>query len=132
MQQPLRKSLVLAVCGQEIAVEIDFRFIETMERVFGQSADMLIPLFIDVGQVQRRHTADVIAELIGRKVGVELKRAEVREFVITATADEYFVLATQLQLALLFILRHMPGENFDQGVESLKGSKKKPEAPPGS
>lgn len=130
----LRKTLVLEVLGEEVTVDVDFRMIETMERVFGQSADMLIPLFTDVGQVQRRHVADVVAELLGRKLTVTLKRQDVREYIITAPAEDYFVIATQLQLALLFILKHMAADQFDAGTEAIgRGSKKKdPGNPEGS
>lgn len=130
MRKPLRKSLTLELLDQVHTVEVDFRLIELMERAFNQSADMILTSFVVVEKVQRRHVADIVAEMLGRKLDVNLKRSDIREAVLTMDTEPYIALAVQIQAALLFILKHMTGEEYDQTMAQIAESRKKKTSEP--
>jgi hypothetical protein len=125
----LRKSLVLEILGEEVAIEVDFRLVELFERVWNAPADKLVPLFMAMDGVQRNKVADAMADLIGRKAGVEMTRTQIREAVITAPAVEFYGWVGLFSNALLFTLRHMTGEEYDQVLRELKEQRTKKKTP---
>lgn len=121
----LRKTLVLNLCGEEVAVEVDFRLVEAFERGFGVSADALLEVFSNKVRVQRRHVAEVLVEVMAR-MRPEWKRADVREEALTLSPIDFAVLVSQLNTGLLFTLRQMTPEEFDAIAAELSSGKKKP------
>lgn len=130
----LRKPLVLEFLGEEISVEVDFRLLEVIERVFDAEVSALLPLLADVGRVQRRLVSEVMADLLTRRAGNTWSRLDIREEVMTMNVDHYTILVAQLVTAVMFTLRHMTSEQYDQTMKELgegqKGSKKKAQKPP--
>ena len=115
--QPIRKTLVLPLFGDEVTVDVDFRIIEIIERVFDLSADAVISLFSDGRRVQRRHVADVIVGWLAFKE-LGMKRREIREHVMTCPADALAVYTTSIYAALLFVLNYF--DKFDPKANAKK------------
>lgn len=126
----LRKSLALELLGEEVTIEVDFRLLEIIERVFDVEVSALLPLMADVGRVQRRYTAEVLADALTRRAGNAWSRTEIREEVMTMGVEEYTLLVAKLGAAVLFTLRHMTSDEYDKTMAELaegqKGAKKKP------
>jgi hypothetical protein len=122
--KPLRRVLDIELLTAEFKVDVDFRLIEVLERAFGMSADALVDIFLQRMRVQRRHVADVLAEILPR-AGATQTRTEIREAVITLDLEAFAVLVSQLQAALLFIIKHMTPEEFDKVSSELDSTKKK-------
>lgn len=121
----LRKVVVLSLLEQEFQVDADFRAVEVLERNFDLSADALIGLFGNRARVQRGTVASVVAELLARS-GCKVPRAEVREAIICLDVLEFAVILDQLQSVLLFTLKQMSAEEFDDITRELDTAKKKP------
>jgi hypothetical protein len=136
MGAPIRKSLVIPVFDQDVTIDIDFRIIEIVERVFDLSADAVIAMLSDARRVQRHKVADIVTEWLAfRDLG--LKRREIREHVMAAPSEVLTIYITSIYTALLFMLNYFdrkdPKENakkFDELVESDEWPRLKREASP--
>lgn len=120
----LKRTLVIPVLDQEVTVDVDFRVIETIERVFDMNADAVVALFSDSRKVQRNKVADVIVGWLAFK-DLGVKRRDIREAVITATPDLMSLYTTSIYAALLFVLnyydRNDPVENAKKFDELIAG-----------
>lgn len=132
----LKKTLVLPVLDQEVAVDVDFRVIEIVERTFELSADAVITLLNDSRRVQRNKVADIVVSWLEyRELG--LKRREIREYVMRAAPELLAVYVTSIYASLLFMLNYYdkkdPAENarkFDELMESDEWPKWKKDEDP--
>ncbi len=120
----LKKTLVIPLLDDDVIVDVDFRVIEIVERVFDMSADAVILLLNDTRRVQRNKIADVITGWLAFK-DLGMKRREIREHVISASPEALSVYVTSVYAALLFTLNYFdkksPEENakkFDELISS--------------
>lgn len=114
MTKPIRKSLAIPLFDEEVHIDVDFRIIEHVERVFNVTAEIAAAVELAPGRVRRHTVADVICLwLQGRELPQNWKRGEIREHVILADAEQMNVYVGCIQAAVLYILRHISGEQFD-------------------
>jgi hypothetical protein len=136
MAATLRKSIALHIRGQEIAVDVDFRLLEIIERTFGRSLDQIVVENADPSQFQRRHAAQIVVDWLelfrGDLFTGESKwaRIDVREFVLTMPPDAYVFLVAAILAAVLYARKEMTAEEFEKAkgelAEAQSGKKKAP------
>src|SRR5688572_1193964 len=131
----LKRTLTFPILDQEVTVDVDFRVIETVERVFDMNADAVVALFSDADgrRVQRNKVADVIVGWLAFK-DLGIKRRDIREAVITALPDLMRLYTTSIYAALLFVLNYYnrtdPADNarrFDELVAGPDWPSNKPQ-----
>lgn len=124
-EKTLRKSILLTVLEEEVSVDVDFRLLELLERVFDAgSVDRVVPLLVDPTSVPRSKVADVIADLLMRKASNKLTRSEIREDVITSDLPTvYSGNVAALFAAACYALKQVGSDEFDKinaGAQALK------------
>lgn len=106
---PMRANIDLEVCGEEVSFDIDWRIIEIVERTFGAVAD-LVASDVLVRNPTRYQVADVIIEWIR---GTNLKKSDVRQYVMTASQEELQTYIGAIQGAVLYSLSYIDEEQLD-------------------
>jgi hypothetical protein len=126
-----KKTLILPLFDKEVAVDVDFHFIQVVETVYGLSADAVIALLSDSGKAQRHKIAEVVAGWLASK-NLGFKRSEILQHVATSKPDLLALYVANVYGALLFVLnffdRNDPEANerkFDELVASDKWPKRK-------
>lgn len=90
---------------------VDFRIIEIIERVFDANAEMIVSITLaNPVKVRRTQIADVIAEWLS--LDGQYKRREVREYVITAPAENIRQYVGCIQAAVLWSLAYIDDDQF--------------------
>lgn len=98
--------------GDSLTMEVTFRIIEIVERVYNQNADLVVSIDLATpSRMLRSKIADVIAEWVGTR-HTNFKRSEIREFVITRPPDELNVYAGCIQAAVMYSLKYINDDEF--------------------
>lgn len=136
--KPLRGSVEIPIQDDELSIDINWRVIEQVERVFGVLAD-LVASEVLVRNPTRHKVAEVIALWCS---GHGMRRRDIIEEVMTADADDLQRYIGAIQGAVLYVLRHIDrdqmrklaaGEDLDDGDDEEgedDDSKKKAVATP--
>ena len=109
-EKPLRKTLELPIFDDTVEVDVDFRLIETVERVFGTVADIVAGDTL-VHNPRRYQIAEVIASWVRSR---EHKRKDVHEHVITAPPERLQVYIGAIQGAVLYSLSYVSEDELDK------------------
>lgn len=126
MAGQLKKTLELVISGKTIPIDVDFRVIEVVERVYGANADLVAS--VDLAnpiRVQRYKVANVIANWLSA-LNTGLNRDEIKEAVVTASIEELTKFTGAIQAAILFSLKYIDDEQF----AALARGDDLPDAPP--
>lgn len=113
MSKQMKKTLELPLPdGDVLTMEVTFRIIEIVERVYQRNADMVVSIDLANPQLMlRSKIADVIAEWISMR-HTEWKRSEIREWVITRPPLELNVYAGCIQAAVMYSLKYIDDAQF--------------------
>lgn len=138
MGKQLRKTLEVPIFDEPVLVDVSFRIIEVVERIYSTNADMVS---VDLGnpvRVQRHKVAAVMAEwLRGREKELGHSRAEIIEHVTTAPPDRLNVYVGSIQGAILYSLKYINddqlaalsrGEDLPDDDDDDAGGKQSPKA----
>jgi len=141
MANQMKKTLELPLPdGETLTMEVTFRIIEIVERVYQKNADMVVS--VDLASpihMLRSKIADVISEWVATRQ-TNFKRSEIREFVITRQPMDLNVYAGCIQAAVMYSLKYIDddqfakltrGEDLDEPTpkkESKRGKGKAPAA----
>lgn len=111
----LKKTLELPLPNDEtVTLTVDFRIIEVVERVYNQNADIVASVDLATpSRMLRSKIAAVIVEWLSLK-DHGYKRAEIKEFVITAPPPLLNVFSGCIQAAVLYSLKYINDEEFDK------------------
>lgn len=130
--KPLKATLEIPYDGDYVSVDIDWRVIEQVERIYGDLADTVAGKTL-VNNPLRHKIAEVISSWLSSK---GYKKRDVYQEVILADKDTVRAYVGCIQGAVLYMLRYI---NDEQLVILMKGEdlpddedhddKKKPEKP---
>lgn len=143
MAKPLRKSVSFELLGEEVRVDLNFRVIQVLERVYDANLDHVIAFELAIpARVKRSKVAEAIADWLETQgIDRDWKRREVLEHVMGAPVEQLNKYIGCLQAAALFCLRGPDGlpQIDDEGIALLMEGKDlpsklekkaEPEAPP--
>lgn len=116
MRKDIRKTIDVPLFGDSVPVDVTFKIIEIVERVYGQTADLVAStLLTDPRQTLRHKVADVIVAWVGNRESLgEYSRTELRGEIMTAPVDVFRVYVGAIQAAVLYSLRYVTEQQFDQ------------------
>ena len=114
MAKQLRKTLEIPLPdGDTAAVDVNFRIIEIVERVYNSSADVVASVDLaSPRSMLRSKIAAVIVDWL-TTTEVDFKRSELREHIITAEPKLLNVYSGCIQAAVLYSLKYIDEEQFD-------------------
>jgi len=113
--------------GETATLNVDFRIIEIVERVYNQNADLVASVDLSTpSRMLRSKIAAVIVEWLAVKE-TGFKRSEIKEFVLTASPPMLNVFSGCIQAAVLYSLKYIDDDQFDKlkRGEDLEASVKK-------
>ena len=109
-EKPLRATIEVPIGDDDVAVDINWRVIEQVERVFGVLAD-LVASDILVNYPTRHKVAEVIALWCA---GPDHRRKDVIEEVMTADTKTLQRYIGAIQGAVLYVLRHVEKDQMEK------------------
>ena len=114
-KRQLKKTLDLPLPdGETTTINVDFRIIEIVERVYNQNADLVASIDLATpARMLRSKVAAVIVEWLATKE-TGFKRSEIKEFVITAPPPMLNVFSGCIQAAVLYSLKYIDEDQFDR------------------
>lgn len=136
MSKPLKSTLEIPLDDDEILVDVNWRVIEQVERVFGTLADLVAS--DTLVNNPRRHTVAEVIALWAQSRGY--RRREVLEMVMTSDHQTLQRYIGAIQGAVLFVLRHVDEKDMkrlasgldlddqEEAEEKPKKGKEKPKA----
>lgn len=119
--------------GDALALDVDFHLIEVVERAWGMSADGVIAELQIVERIPRFRVAEVLLGWLANRGPLPsidpgdgkpprpATRAELREEVMTAPPELFYRYAVTVQSALLYCLRHMDDEKWEEVRKRVEG-----------
>lgn len=100
--------------GEECVLNVDFRIIEVVERVYNQNADLVVSIDLATpSRMLRSKIAAVIVDWLSIK-DTGFKRSEIKEFVITADPQLLNIYSGCIQAAVLYSLKYIGEDEFDK------------------
>lgn len=130
--KPLKASIQIPYDDDDINIDIDWRVLEQVERVYGDLAEKIATETLVINPM-RHKIAEVISSWLSAK---GYKKRDVYQYVITSDAKTLGRYVGSIQGAILYMLRHitdeqlvtlMRGEDLDEKGESE--DEKKPKKP---
>lgn len=115
MHKPLKSTLDVPLGGDEITIDVTYRVIEQVERVFGTLADLVASETL-VNNPRRHLVAEVIALWAA---GRGYRRRQVIEEVSTCDHHTLQRYIGAIQGAVLFVLRHVDEKDMKRLAEGL-------------
>lgn len=113
--QDLRKQVRVALCGGEVALPVDMAVIEIIERVYDLNVNFAVVALQNPAQVKLTQLAEVYLSWLrpGHFEQLNVKRADVREYIYTADIDQIDVLSGAVMGAALHFRKAISGDDMD-------------------
>jgi hypothetical protein len=130
MAGQIRKSLDVPVLGVTVTVDVNFRIIEIIERVYQKKAELAAADLDSPEKVLRSKVAEVISLWLAPLTN-DFDRIEIKEAVMTSTPEMLNVYCGCIQGAVLFTLKYVTadeleklskGESLPEETDAGKGS----------
>lgn len=114
MAKPLKQVLELEVGENRLAVDVTFRVLEVVERVYNMRAELVARDIYQYDRaIKRTQLASCIVEWF-RVEGVDHNRMDVYESVMTATTEELRRYVGAVQGAIAYSLKEITAEELKQ------------------
>lgn len=109
----MKKTLELPLPdGDSITMDVNFRIIEIVERVYQRNADLVVSVDLASPQLMlRSKIAEVIADWVALRQ-TTYKRSEIKEHVMTRQPNELNVYAGCIQAAVMYSLKYIDDDQF--------------------
>lgn len=130
MPKPLRQTIEIPVAGETYAVDVTFRIIEIVERVYERRADIVGIMLQNELEILRSDVAKVIAEWL-KAARIDHDRDEVYQAVLTAPAPDLRVYVGCIAGAIYYSLKEIDADELKKAArgESLEPEKKSETSP---
>lgn len=135
----LRKTITLPVGDDEFEIDVDFRVLEIIERVYDMRAEYVAGLLEQDHRIRRTQVAEIILGWLSQRSDalVGRRRLDVLEEVTTASEEVLRRYVGAIQGAILFSLKRLSEEDLeklsrgeDLGAPKQDGAEKKSDSPP--
>jgi hypothetical protein len=114
-QRQLKKTLEIPLPDDStVSINVDFRIIEIVERVYNQNADIVASVDLaNPARMLRSKIAMVISDWVAlRDTG--FRRQDIKEFVMTARPEKLNVFSGCIQAAVLYSLKYIDDAQFEK------------------
>jgi len=121
VSQPLRKTIKLPLPnGEEVSIDITFRQLEVIERVWNKGLDAVIVELSSAGTIRRYLIADVIAQWV--PLGSSgLSSVAIKEAVMLSPPEKFSMYAAMVLTVASYALSYIKDDDFMKATDALTG-----------